>query len=155
MIYSTTRKQKQIKILCSKFLNLFFSFSVSMLRDRMNQLRNRYNLEKRKVDTQKADGIMNARSTWPLFDYLTFLDGHIRPRKSYKRMRSNGRDHPLLQQTDEYIMIGDNSRHAQYADAAAIQQMVQIKYEQDLSNQADSDNDNDNATGVYNSGYES
>lgn len=120
-----------------------------MLRDRMNQLRNRYNLEKRKVDTQKADGITNARSTWPLFDYLTFLDGHIRPRKSYKRMRSNGRNHPLLQQTDDYVMIGDNSR--QYADPGAVQQMVQIKYEQDLSNHADSDN----ATGVYNSGYES
>lgn len=30
------------------------------------------------------DSDSNAKSTWPLFDHMTFLDGHIRPRKSYK-----------------------------------------------------------------------
>lgn len=28
----------------------------------------------------------NPVSTWPLFEYMTFLEGHIRPRKSYKMM---------------------------------------------------------------------
>lgn len=28
----------------------------------------------------------NPVSSWPLFKYMTFLEGHIRPRKSYKMM---------------------------------------------------------------------
>ncbi|KAJ6649727.1 hypothetical protein Bhyg_04966 [Pseudolycoriella hygida] len=61
-------------------------YDVSMLKDRMNQLRNRYNLEKRKVVAMKDDGIRNAKTSWPLFSNLRFLDNHIRPRKSYKGM---------------------------------------------------------------------
>lgn len=57
-----------------------------MLKDRMNQLRNRYNLEKRKVIAMKDDGIRNPKTSWPLFVHLRFLDNHIRPRKSYKGM---------------------------------------------------------------------
>ncbi len=57
-----------------------------MLKDRMNQLRNRYNLEKRKVIAMKDDGIRNPKTSWPLFTNLRFLDNHIRPRKSYKGM---------------------------------------------------------------------
>lgn len=62
----------------------------------MFQLRNRYNLEKRKVEMQ--DGDPNAKSTWPLFDRMSFLEGHIRPRKSYKSimnrsMENNDQQH--------------------------------------------------------------
>lgn len=52
----------------------------------MNQLRNRYNLEKRKIMSLKDDGIRNPKTSWPLFQHLGFLDNHIRPRKSYKGM---------------------------------------------------------------------
>lgn len=66
----------------------------------MFQLRNRYNLEKRKVEMQ--DGDPNAKSTWPLFDHMTFLEGHIRPRKSYKsimnRSMENNINHHQQQQ---------------------------------------------------------
>ncbi|XP_037036440.1 uncharacterized protein LOC119074416 [Bradysia coprophila] len=61
-------------------------YDVTMLKDRMNQLRNRYNLEKRKVIALKDDGIRNPKISWPLFANLRFLDNHIRPRKSYKGM---------------------------------------------------------------------
>lgn len=61
-------------------------FVVTLLKDRMYQLRNRYNLEKRKVENMRAEGQKNPKSSWPLFQNLNFLDGHIRPRKSYKTM---------------------------------------------------------------------
>lgn len=68
------------------------SFVDKILRDRMFQLRNRYNLEKRKVEMMVQDGETDAKSTWPLFEYMTFLDGHIRPRKSYKSIMNRSVD---------------------------------------------------------------
>lgn len=70
--------------------------SEKVLRDRMFQLRNRYNLEKRKVEMQ--DGDPNAKSTWPLFDRMNFLEGHIRPRKSYKSIMNRSMEHNDPQQ---------------------------------------------------------
>lgn len=58
----------------------------------MYQLRNRYNLEKRKVESLRNEGIRSPKSSWPLFAHLTFLDGHIRPRKSYKSMMKRCKD---------------------------------------------------------------
>lgn len=87
---------------------------MNRVRDRVNQLRNRYNLEKRKVDLQRVDGHSNARSTWQLFDHLRFLDGHIRPRKSYKAMgrrpRPVGRPRKHnIHEHDSYIMFNTRS----------------------------------------------
>lgn len=49
------------------------------------QLRNRFNLEKRKLEAARNEAGQNSVvSTWPLFDCMSFLEGHIRPRKSYK-----------------------------------------------------------------------
>lgn len=48
------------------------------------QLRNRFNLEKRKLEAARNETGQNVVSTWPLFECMTFLEGHIRPRKSYK-----------------------------------------------------------------------
>lgn len=107
-------KKKKSKL---KFHDLFFScvcFTVNRVRDRVNQLRNRYNLEKRKVDLQRVSGHSNARSTWLLFDHLRFLDGHIRPRKSYKAMarrpRPVGRPRKHnINENDSYIMFNPRS----------------------------------------------
>ncbi len=63
-------------------------YDVNILKDRMYQLRNRYNLEKRKLQSMQDDGVTNPKSMWPLFHNLNFLNGHIRQRKSYKMMRS-------------------------------------------------------------------
>lgn len=111
-----------------------FPITVNRVRDRVNQLRNRYNLEKRKVDLQRVDGHTNARSTWPLFDHLQFLDGHIRPRKSYKAMgrrpRPVGRPrkHEILE-SDSYIMF-DSRGSQQYTNPMALQYQQQHQQKQ-------------------------
>lgn len=136
------------------------------MRDRINQLRNRYNLEKRKVDIQKAEGYLNARSTWPLFDNLRFLDGHIRPRKSYKCMGITRRTRPpgRPRRPRNYLMYGDDSQPAQYANPVALQhQGVQIKFEHDANNSSVTGHGaSSSATGgsgheatMYHIGYES
>lgn len=146
----------------------FSSFSpfdiVNRVRDRINQLRNRYNLEKRKVDLQKADGYANARSTWPLFEHLRFLDSHIRPRKSYKALgrkpRPVGRPRRNnFYDNDSYVMFNDRSA-TQYANPIALQQQqqqqqqlqpdqnIQIKTEPDLNKSTDME------TNAYRSEYD-
>lgn len=53
----------------------------------MLQLRNRYNLEKRKLETSRCEASPNPKSPWPLYKYLLFFDGHIKQRRSYKMLR--------------------------------------------------------------------
>lgn len=55
-------------------------FAVSVLKDRMLQLRNRYNVEKRKFELLRLQN-PNAKSPWPLYNHFSFLDGHIRQRR--------------------------------------------------------------------------
>lgn len=102
------------------------------MRERVNQLRNRYNLEKRKVDLQKAEGFPNASSTWPLFGYLRFLDGHIRPRKSYKAMGRQKR--PVGRPRRDYAYnVARYSMHSErYTNPMAlqVQQHQQLQKEQ-------------------------
>lgn len=62
-------------------------FSVEILKDRMLQLRNRYNLEKRKIETMRSEALPNPKSTWALYKYLLFFDGHIKQRRSYKMLK--------------------------------------------------------------------
>ncbi|XP_014099131.2 GATA zinc finger domain-containing protein 10 isoform X1 [Bactrocera oleae] len=63
-------------------------FDVSLLKDRMLQLRNRYNLEKRRLEQLRDENPgQNVESPWPLFQHLHFLSEHIRPRRSYKSMQ--------------------------------------------------------------------
>lgn len=63
-------------------------FDVSLLKDRMLQLRNRYNLEKRRLEQLRDENPgQNIESPWPLFQHLHFLSEHIRPRRSYKSMQ--------------------------------------------------------------------
>jgi hypothetical protein len=61
--------------------------SVEILKDRMLQLRNRYNLEKRKIETMRSEACPNPKSTWALYKYLLFFDGHIKQRRSYKMLK--------------------------------------------------------------------
>lgn len=63
--------------------------TVEILKDRMLQLRNRYNLEKRKLEAMKSENCPNPKSSWVLYKYLLFFDGHIKQRRSYKMLRKN------------------------------------------------------------------
>lgn len=114
-------------------------------------------MEKRKVDIRKAEGYSNARSTWPLFDNLRFLDGHIRPRKSYKcmirRVRPVGRPRRNHRQ-DDFVLYNEEAHPTQYANPVALhQQGFQIKYEPDAIGSGSGGGHND--SNMYNSGYES
>lgn len=62
-------------------------FSVEILKDRMLQLRNRYNLEKRKIESMRSETCPNPKSSWALYKYLLFFDGHIKQRRSYKMLK--------------------------------------------------------------------
>jgi hypothetical protein len=53
----------------------------------MLQLRNRYNLEKRKIEQMRSEACPNPKSTWALYKYLLFFDGHIKQRRSYKMLK--------------------------------------------------------------------
>jgi hypothetical protein len=53
----------------------------------MLQLRNRYNLEKRKMEGMRSEACPNPKSSWPLYKYLLFFDGHIKQRRSYKMLK--------------------------------------------------------------------
>ncbi|XP_068155936.1 transcription factor Adf-1 [Drosophila tropicalis] len=63
-------------------------YDVTMLRERMITLRNRYNIEKRRVE----NGITTVNSQWPLFETLHFLADHIRSRRSFKNISKNDDD---------------------------------------------------------------
>lgn len=63
-------------------------YDAHILKDRMYQLRNRYNLEKRKMRSLQDEGIASPRAMWPLYNSLDFLNGHIKQRRSYKMVRS-------------------------------------------------------------------
>ena len=53
----------------------------------MLQLRNRYNLEKRRLEQLREENPEKpVESPWPLYEMLHFLSDHIRARRSYKRM---------------------------------------------------------------------
>lgn len=68
-------------------LKIFSFISVSLLKDRMLQLRNRYNLEKRRLEQIREENPgKTVESPWPLYEMLHFLSDHIRARRSYKRM---------------------------------------------------------------------
>lgn len=81
----------------------------------MFQLRNRYNLEKRKVEMQ--DGDPNAKSTWPLFDRMSFLEGHIRPRKSYKSIMNRSMENNEQQFANNAMFFNhrNNQQMRQYS----------------------------------------
>lgn len=71
----------------SDIVNVDDPFSVEILKDRMLQLRNRYNLEKRKIEAMRSEACPNPKSTWALYKYLLFFDGHIKQRRSYKMLK--------------------------------------------------------------------
>lgn len=125
---------------------LFFLISVNKVRDRINQLRNRYNLEKRKVDIQKTEGYSNAKSSWPLFDNLRFLDGHIRPRKSYKYLNGMRRPAGRPRRIRNYLGYEDadetGQTSQQYANPLSVRSPTfQIKSENTSNDEENNTND--------------
>lgn len=128
--------------------NICSLFPVVLLKDRMYQLRNRYNLEKRKVESLRSEGLINARSTWPLFGNLNFLDGHIRPRKSYKSLMRRSRSPIQLSTRRSQLINKQEESGKSHYNSAALQQIMQIKYEDGGSHHGDND------VVMYQTGYD-
>ncbi|EDV41901.1 uncharacterized protein Dana_GF17699 [Drosophila ananassae] len=79
-------------------------YDATSLRDRMITLRNRYNIEKRRVE----NGLSTQASQWPLFESLQFLGDHIRPRRSFKNMSRNDDDEEQYGMDDQSDSNGQN-----------------------------------------------
>lgn len=63
-------------------------YDVSIVKDRMVQIRNKYHLEKKRLETLRTDNPKsNAESKWPLYEQLSFLSDHIPIRRSFRTMR--------------------------------------------------------------------
>ncbi|XP_053949585.1 uncharacterized protein LOC128857827 isoform X1 [Anastrepha ludens] len=60
--------------------------NVGVVKNRMVQLRNRYNLEKRRVEMlQDQYNDPSITSQWPMYNYLTYLGDHIKQRRSFTK----------------------------------------------------------------------
>ncbi|XP_037922807.1 uncharacterized protein LOC119658997 isoform X1 [Hermetia illucens] len=128
-------------------------YEANLLKDRMYQLRNRYNLEKRRLENLRMeDPTKQVRSPWPLFYHLTFLDGHIRPRRSYKSMmrrhidtdRSGNEDDPLAIPEARESRNTHNMRHR--ATANHSNGSIDIKYEAEIDSEDDQRANNNDGT---------
>jgi hypothetical protein len=84
-------------------------FSVEILKDRMLQLRNRYNLEKRKIESMRSEACPNPKSTWALYKYLLFFDGHIKQRRSYKMLKK-------IQDAEAHAKVDHSSANSSTSD---------------------------------------
>ncbi|KAG5681414.1 hypothetical protein PVAND_010852 [Polypedilum vanderplanki] len=80
-------KDKQYSERAWNDIAMKLGYKVEILKDRMLQLRNRYNLEKRKIEGMRSEATPNPKSSWPLYKYLLFFDGHIKQRRSYKMLK--------------------------------------------------------------------
>lgn len=63
-------------------------YDSSIVKDRMIQIRNKYHMEKKRLETLKhEDPHSSAESKWPLYNQLAFLSEHIPIRRSFRAMR--------------------------------------------------------------------
>ncbi|XP_012157970.1 G-box-binding factor isoform X2 [Ceratitis capitata] len=105
-------------------------YDVSLLKDRMLQLRNRYNLEKRRLEQLRDENPgQHIDSPWPLFKHLHFLSEHIRPRRSYKSMQprtslADTGDEDEQQQQQQPLL-----QHEQHLEPLQQQQQSELQFD--------------------------
>ncbi|XP_037731450.1 uncharacterized protein LOC119562355 [Drosophila subpulchrella] len=91
VLYDRTNKRFKDKLYVAQIWEQMahkLGYDATSLRERMTTLRNRYNIEKRRVE----NGLSTQASQWPLFESLQFLGDHIRPRRSFKNMSMKEED---------------------------------------------------------------
>ncbi|XP_032289410.1 putative uncharacterized protein DDB_G0287457 isoform X2 [Drosophila virilis] len=96
-------------------------YDVSILRERMITLRNRYNIEKRRVEN---NSLSISGSQWPLFENLSFLSEHIRSRRSYKTQSKS-----LDEEDDEEAFDVDDGNSESNGPAKGIKHELEPDYE--------------------------
>lgn len=109
----------------------------------MLQLRNRYNLEKRKLESMKSDTCPSPKSSWVLFKYLLFFDGHIKQRRSYKMLRKieNG-GAPRRTSRKEQQSVPSSSNDSFFHNDISMISMMRER-ENEIKNEHDDDDSND------------
>ncbi|XP_034115113.1 uncharacterized protein LOC117575123 isoform X1 [Drosophila albomicans] len=88
-LYDRNNKRFKDKVYCAQQwmqMSHKLGYEVSTLRERMITLRNRYNIEKRRLENLSSTSGTPMVSQWPLYENLSFLSEHIRSRRSYKMM---------------------------------------------------------------------
>ncbi|PSN40156.1 hypothetical protein C0J52_14089 [Blattella germanica] len=87
---------------------------VSLCQNRIKCLRERYCRERKAYDKElKSEGSTSGRQVWPLMDAMSFLEDHIRKRKSYTHLTLSDHDQTTTTTTTT-ITNGNNSP---YSDA--------------------------------------
>uniref|UniRef100_D3TP53 Hypothetical conserved protein n=1 Tax=Glossina morsitans morsitans TaxID=37546 RepID=D3TP53_GLOMM len=73
--------------------------SMNQVKTRINQLRNRYSLEKRRAEAlQQHDN--SATSQWCLYKYLTFLNDYIKTRRPYSLPATTTENKPSISSSE-------------------------------------------------------
>lgn len=118
-------------------------FSVEILKDRMLQLRNRYNLEKRKIETMRSEACPNPKSTWALYKYLLFFDGHIKQRRSYKMLKKiqDAEADKSRSERGENSMASSSNNESFHGELSMISNMMRDRHNSEIKNEEDSDLD--------------
>jgi len=111
----------------------------------MLQLRNRYNLEKRKLESLKSDTCPNPKSSWVLFKYLLFFDGHIKQRRSYKMLRKieNG-EAPRRTSRKEQQSVPSSSNDSFFHNDISMISSIMRERENEIKSEQDDDDDDSN-----------
>lgn len=107
-------------------------YDVSIVKNRMVQIRNKYHLEKKRIETTKGGG---GESKWPLYDQLSFLSEHIPIRRSFRTMRCRRRysesEYVMRSEVDTEGSDNDRDRDLDYKSSAK-----EIPHRQPLNNQS-------------------
>lgn len=115
----------------------------------MLQLRNRYNLEKRRIEQLREENPQKyINSPWPLYDSLQFLSGHIKARRRYKAMLTASGGHKeephsfLHDSANDYSALGTDDAALEaakdeanrYLDHEFPNALLSVKVEENMSN---------------------
>lgn len=107
---------------------------MGLLKDRMLQLRNRYNLEKRRLEQLCLENPGKQMfSPWPLFNYLSFLSNHIRSRRSYKSMMTKSHTDMYSNSNSNNGSPGDMGRHCEMYEPDHFEGFEDIQVKQEKS----------------------
>jgi hypothetical protein len=114
----------------------------------MLQLRNRYNLEKRKIEGMRTESCPNPKSSWPLYKYLLFFDGHIKQRRSYKMLKkiqdAEAREKARESRGESSSQANSSANESFHGDISMLSNLMRDRSESvntEIKNEEDSDLD--------------
>lgn len=113
----------------------------------MLQLRNRYNLEKRKLEGTRSESCPNPKSPWPLYKYLLFFDGHIKQRRSYKMLRKIQEAEAMVEKAvresrgETSSQANSSANESMHGDISMLSNLIPSMSHNEIKNEDESDLD--------------